>query len=65
MSGKEMNVQRIHEPPPIHGVIEVLEDKGVAVSYCGQWLNWDNFKVVTEEVTCKRCLERMPCQTKT
>lgn len=51
-----MNIQRRTKPPVIHGVFEVLEDKGVAVTFCSKWLDWDTFKVVTGDVTCKQCL---------
>ena len=56
-----MKIQRKKaKPPPVHDAAEVLEDKGVVVTLCGRWLDWDEYCVVPDEtkITCSTCLRR-------
>lgn len=50
-----MNIQK--KDPPIHRTVEILEEKGVVVTLCGRWVDWDEYKETQSNITCKACLK--------
>lgn len=61
-----MNIKkRKAKPPPTHRVLEIRENEGYMITVCGHYIGiryegWRSaWEETIEEVTCKRCLERL------